>query len=115
MKIIRAMLRMGCGAEYVIHRDDLADAAYERLRASMATYKEFGNDRELTVEIELDHGKATIRLAELASVTIDTMYDPDSEEFIERLTAETLLRVARERLLRDARAEAGLPADERAS
>lgn len=61
---------------YYIRDDAKADAAYQKLKAALETYREFGNDTAKAVSIDTDSGQATFRLGAiggLATVTVEAM------------------------------------------
>lgn len=47
-----------------------AQSAYDKIKVAMAEYKEFGNDKDKTVEVELESGHYTIRLHHAVAVTL---------------------------------------------
>lgn len=85
MNTLLVMMRMGSTMRHTVMSEKTADAAYAKLTKAMADHREFSNDKAATVEIELDTGKVTYRVAELAVVTNDTNWKPTDKRFQARV------------------------------
>ena len=49
---------------------DKASVAYRSIKEAMANYREYGNDKEATVEVDYGHCTETIRVGAVASVSL---------------------------------------------
>jgi hypothetical protein len=77
-----------------------AQAAYDQITEAVKAFKRFGNDRNETIEIETQDGKAMLKLEHIETVTFG-----DGSSF----EAELRKRLETEKLARSMREEFGLP------
>ena len=47
-----------------------AERAYDQVKAALAGYREHGNDRDRTIEIELEAGQATLKIGNVVNVML---------------------------------------------
>lgn len=77
-----------------------AQVAYDQITEAVKAFKRFGNDRNETIEIDVQDGKALIKLEH-----VETVIFSDGSSF----EAELRERLATEKLARSIREEMGLP------
>ncbi len=65
------------GTTYYSLNDAMVDAAYEKIKAAMVAYKEYGNDKESVVTVEWETGEKTFRLRDMFTAEITAMGDTE--------------------------------------
>lgn len=75
---------------YLLQNDE-AEAAYALLKAAMAEFKPYGNDKNnITISVQSSHGELTFRIDHLTSVGVG---DPIANEELQLTWAEHIARV----------------------
>lgn len=62
--------------------ETLADAAYAKLKSTMADFKEYGNDPDRVVEIETDAGLASFKIKSLTAVLIEDVEKRENDGLV---------------------------------
>lgn len=81
--------------------DGLADVAYKKIRDAMAYHREYGNDKDATIEIDFGLGKASLKISGLCNVVVmafgsdedieaSVEYARQNKKLMDRLDAEGL-------------------------
>lgn len=66
-------------------RDDAkAEAAYDAIKKAVAEYERFKNDRQDVVTVDTGDGRASFRIENIVSVSIDDLNAESEETVIER-------------------------------